>query len=584
MNNRILEIKHFLEKGDAHSALRLIEIAMLHGPDYKDQLLHFKGLAYAIMGDLKKSERYFRDISKAYQNPDFRNDYGLLLMLNQQYDEAGVQFLTCLDIDPLHVQAKANIKHLLEQKKDPHFTILTLEKVSEKCPGEFWINLELGNAFFDIEEFTRSIQYYRIATSIDPFDKRVKLNLAAALVESGAVNEAIAVLDDLISHDDKFAQAFYNRGHAYLQVGKYAQGLEDLTKAVEIEPDNALYHFAKGNAEQEHLDYESAISSYLKTIRLVPSFTNAKVNLALSKLSLGNYAEGFSDLEARWANLESYLDRHNLHVTRWTGQSLKGKKLLVINEQGLGDFIQFARFIPKLSQLECKVLLQIDQQFSRIIRSLPGDFEYVVRGEDAPKADYLVSVVSLPKILDIKKAEDLAGESPYIFPKDESVSRWKRDITGTGRKVGLFWRGSTPASKIYSRSMATRRVSLMDLLRAMPKSVDLFSIQLAPTEEEKRALLDFSVTDLSDQISDFEDTAAICANLDLVVGIDSSVAHLAGAMGKQGYVLLPYVCDWRWGVRGPKTVWYPSLKLLRQSETRDWKSVMLELEQELLKN
>lgn len=582
MNSRILEIRKLLEKGDSHSSLALIESTLPNYPRQKDALLHLKGLAYAIMGDTKSSERYFKEVSTDYLNGDFRNDYGLLLMLNQQYDEAAKQFLACLDIDPKHAKVRGNIKYLIEQTKDPRMKIRILEALSQKCADEFWVDLEMGNAFFDIEEYAQSINHYRRALLINPYDKVIKLNIAAALVESEAVNEAITVLDDLISIDNKFAQAWYNRGNAHIKIGNFKLGLIDFNKAIEIDPTNALYHYAKANAEQEHLDFQSAILSYEKSIQIDPNFTNAKVNLALSKLALGKYKEGFIDLESRWANLGEYLNRNNFRATRWTGQKLLGKQLLVINEQGLGDFIQFVRFIPNLNDLGCAVTLQIEQQFARIIRSLPGDFDLVFKGEDHLKADYFTSVVSLPLVVGIKKEEDVIDSPPYLFPQDESVLRWSKVITGTSKKIGLFWRGSTPAHKIYSRSMATRRVSLKDLLVAMPQNVSLYSMQLGPTVEEKKILFDFNVTDLSDQIIDFEDTASICANLDLVIGIDSSVAHLAGAMGKRGYVLLPYVCDWRWGVRGPKTIWYPTLKLLRQSEARDWKDVMLQLEEELL--
>ncbi len=407
------------------------------------------------------------------------------------------------------------------------------------------------------------------------------LNLLAFLyLQSGEFSKAVKTLERTAELNPESAAPLINLGIAHYQKEKYDKALDYLSRAVNTEPQNPLarYNYALALAESGKTD--ESIAQYEKAIEIKPDYYDAYYNLSMLYLLKKNYEKGFEYYEYRFKSNE--LKRKELEGKRWRGEDAKDKTLYVYSDQGFGDAIQFVRLLKLAKEKVGKIVLEVQAELLSLMKN-SGLADKVVptRPDFSPMSEFDIQIplMSLPYALKLTP-NSVPAEIPYIFSDDEKTERWKALLdAGDKLKIGIAWRGNPVYRKNHIRSANLKNFE--NLFRT--KNAVFFSLQKNPYEREREFLLANEAVDLSEYLRDFSETAAIMQNLDLIITTDTVIPHLAGALGKKTWTLLAKFPDWRWGSDGDATPWYPTMKLFRQSEQGDWKSVAERVETELSK-
>ncbi|CAA6605559.1 TPR repeat-containing protein [Rhodospirillaceae bacterium LM-1] len=352
----------------------------------------------------------------------------------------------------------------------------------------------------------------------------------------------------------------FDAAHALWKEGGHEQAAVLLDELSAKHPGNADLFSALGVCRFENGDYAQARQALERALSLDPDQGIAAYNLAHLLLLLGEEEKGFALYERRWASF-SRPAWHPSPQLAWDGEPLDGT-LLVLAEQGFGDMIQFARFLPLAAKRCQRLVLAAPPELKRLMAPISGVAQLVTAGEPLPPFDRFVMMLSLPHRL-----RSFGGQRPS--PPYLAASK-AMDLPGRGMKVGLVWAGRAAHSQDKQRSLDIQE--LAPLLKT--PGVDFFSLQLGQTPPP-------GATDLAPGIADFEDTAAVLAGLDLLISADTAPAHLAGAMGKPVWTFVTFVPDWRWGLGGETSDWYPQMRLFRQERPGDWQAPVLRMAQAL---
>lgn len=437
-----------------------------------------------------------------------------------------------------------------------------------------------GIALVRLGRRAEAVASYERAIALKPAYASAYNNLGNALNELERRTEALACFDRAISLRPEYAEACNNRGIVLGDLERHAEALASFERAIALRPDYAEAHYNRGNALRELHRHAEAVDSYERAIALKPDYASAHWNLADCRLLLGDFALGWKEYEWRWK-----LDQRE-HVKRdfpqplWLGaEPVAGKIVLLHCELGLGDTLLFCRYARKVAALGAKVVLEVQPPLLRLLADLEGVTEIVGSGAPLPAFDCHCPLMSLPLAFRTG-VHDVPAQVPYVRSDPGRVAAWQA-ILGEQRRsrVGLVWSGST-ALKNDRRSMA-----LAQMLPLVREWAEWVSLQKEVREDEKALLT--SRADLRHfgaELKDFADTAALVELMDVVVTIDTSVANLAGAMGKVVWILLPYdPHDWRWMLDREDSVWYPTARLFRQPAAGDWASVVRRVDEELVR-
>ena len=390
----------------------------------------------------------------------------------------------------------------------------------------------VGVAMQNMERFAAAEACYRRAFSLRNNDAGLLSNLASILRNQGKLAEAVRFSELAISQDKKQARIFFNAGHAYRDNGQ---------------PKKSLV-------------------CYEKTLKLDPTNAEALFDKSLAYLQMGDFKKGFPAYETRWG-MKS-LSRRNIPLPEWKGEALNGKAVFLQDEQGFGDVLQFARFIPELKKRGAgRIVLASRPELRRLMELMP-DVDQIVGRDDGPSPDCqcYAHLLSLPGIMKLG-TEDLSTHVPYLIAPPPSLP-----VPSDGRtKIGLVWAGQTLPKD--------RSVPLTSLLPLMGNPNHAFySLQVGPRSEDLKTFgADMFVTDLGPRLFDFAETAAALKEMDMVITIDTSMAHLSGGLGIKTFTLLLYTSDWRWFDKGENCPWYPTMTLFRQHRPNDWSGALNEL-------
>jgi hypothetical protein len=433
------------------------------------------------------------------------------------------------------------------------------------------------------------------------------MNLAVEKHKKGKLKEAEVIYRRILEKDLDNADARHLLGVIAHQTGRYEDAIKDINEAISIKEDASYYgnlamvydslkdmeksaeNFQKAlklnpNYRNAHLahynlgiffnnkgEFEKALQHYDKAIELDKDFFDARWNRSLVLLLLGRFEQGWKDYECRFKK-KSPVDSRKFVKPKWQGDKLDGKKILVVSEQGYGDNIHFIRYVPFVKNKGGYVIFECRKKLKTLFENIPEIDELVEKKDKGiPDIDYdfYVHLMSLPRIFNTT-LENIPSEVPYIKPDMEIVKKFNNNYFN----IGIVWSGNPQQAKNSNRSAPFENFKS---LKKIP-NVKLFSLQKGQDSEQ---LDNLGIIDLSDEINDFLDTAAIIENLDLVVSVDTSVAHLAGAMGKPIWLLLPFIPNWRWLLNRKDSPWYPSMKLFRQKKQGDWDAVFYEVGREL---
>lgn len=462
------------------------------------------------------------------------------------------------------------------------------------------------------------------ALRVNPGHAAVHNNIANALKALGRFEEAVAVYDNAIRLKPDYAEAFYNRANALTALGQTADALRDYQKAIDLKPDYAAAHCNLGLALQERNQPHAAIRSYDTAIALRPGYAQAyfnrgnalkllrRLNEACASYDLAirakpDYAAAYcnksyalllgGDLQQAWPLYEW---RWQLEPMRsslrdfgrplWTGaEDLRGKTIFLEAEQGLGDSIQFCRYIPLLAEMGAQVVLELPRPLLGLLSTLAGVTQIVERGQPMPPFDYRCPLMSLPLAFSTE-LHSIPGSGPYLFADDAKTRHWQEKIGPRHKlKVGLVWSGGHRPDQPAAWAIDASRNIPVDLFAQALQSVDadFFSLQKGdPAEADirQRAHLLWprgNFYNYTDALHDFSDTAALIAHMDVVLSVDTSTAHVAAALGKPTWILNRYDTCWRWLLDRDDSPWYRSVTLYRQAEDRDWALVLRRVARDL---
>jgi hypothetical protein len=395
---------------------------------------------------------------------------------------------------------------------------------------------------------------------------------ADSLKAEGRLDEAAEAYRRAFELSPTSADVACNYGAALAAVRRWDEACTAYRESLRLKPNVAGVHHNLGSALKALGRFDEALAQLGRAVELEPDYAAAQTLRALIYLLRGDLGRGFYEYEWRWKKKNAALPDYP--APRWEGSSLEGRTLLLQPEQGTGDMLHFVRYAPLLRRFGGRVVLGCSEPLRRLLASLPGVDEFATAGVAAPHFDVYAPLASLPNILGTT-LETIPADVPYLFADPSLAERWKSSITDGSQsdkpvKVGIAWQGSLKHPRDNERSVP------LELFRPLVEvpGVRLFSLQKGPGSEQLAAA-DWAgnVIELGSRCEDYADTAAAIENLDLVITVDTSVAHLAGAMGKPTWVVLPLVPDWRWMLARDDSPWYPTMQLFRQREDGNWGKV-----------
>lgn len=403
-------------------------------------------------------------------------------------------------------------------------------------------------------------------------------NRGTALKDLGRLVDAVTDYDRALSIKPDLVETWSNRGNALRDLGHLDEALASYNRAIEIRADFAEAWNHRGVALHDLRRLDEAVASYDRAIAIKPGYADAHWNLAICRLLSGDFGRGWHGFEWRWKSGWLQEARRDFSRPLWLGaEPLNGKTILLHSEQGLGDTLQFCRYARLVSAAGARVILEVPRTLSGLLGTLEGVAQCVTRGSSLPEFDCHCPLLSLPLAFRTDASSIPAG-SPYIQSDSARVAAWRDRLgAGTRPRVGLAWSGSAT-----HRNDRNRSIALEDMLPLLEDRVEWVSLQKEVREGDAGLLA--SRTDIrhfGDDLHDFADTAALVELLDAIVSVDTSVAHLAGAMGKSVLILLPFNPDWRWLLDRDSSPWYPTARLFRQPAMGAWASVVRAVREEL---
>lgn len=428
----------------------------------------------------------------------------------------------------------------------------------------------LGAIALQLEQYPQALEFLDQALRLVATEPSAWVNRGVVLNKLGRAQDALASYRRAVEVAPEFAPAWFNLGTQQKELLDFDEAVRCLRRCVEVDPRYAAAHFNLANTLHNLKRFDEAIAQFDRAIELGPDDGEARKNRSFARLMVGDFSGGFEDFEWRWTTPPLNKAWRDRSCPQWDGQqSLERKTILVHAEQGLGDTLQFCRYLPIVKSLgAAQVVFEVQRPLLQLMRTVEGADIVVPQGLPLPAYDFHIPLMSMPRALGTTPST-IPAPIPYIGAQPERLKRWLPYLTAQSFKVGICWQGSAKGAEVGKGIP----LSAFAPLSACP-GVQLFCLQkLDDTAERPGDSVDFPLTAFGpefDADTPFADTAAVMSDLDLVITTDTSIAHLAGAMGVPVWVALPYVCDWRWGPTSSRTAWYPTMRLFRQAERGSW--------------
>ncbi len=511
-------------------------------------------------------------------NPDLHFNIGCMFQKLGQAQAAAGCYWQALHLNPGYRRAWINLAIALAAQKEFAQGQACYERAIELDPGDAMAHFNLGNMHQEQGHLAEAIRCYRHSLALEPGNALTLYNLGSALRERQQLAEAADCLREVTLLRPDFGAAYSNLGVALQDMGKLAQAEAALRDALEIEPEQPTFHFNLGTILKDQGRPQEAIASYTRSVELDPANAQALCARGAALLQMGRFREGWLDYEHR-LRCPQFAPRLFAQPS-WDGSPLEDRTLLVHCEQGLGDTMQFIRYVKRyLADAESLVIAVQPALIPLLAQS--GFRSLVSKFEPLPPFDVCVQLLSLPRVFETD-LNNVPCDVPYLSATAEAASTWRDKLTPiVGRRIGIAWQGRVdyPADRLRSLPLA----SFEPLARL--RDVRLISLQAGAGTEQLAQVRDrFDVIDVGptlDAGGAFLDTAAVMKNLDLVITSDTSIAHLAGALGVPVWVALRVGPDWRWMLDRDDSPWYPSMRLFRQRRIGDWHEVFQRMAGEL---
>ncbi len=530
---------------------------------------HLLGITAIQRGDHQKAVEFLRQsITLDPTAEQAHNNLGIALAGLGRLDEAIASLRKATELNPGFAVAHYNLGSVLQRANRSEEAGDSLRRAIATKPDYFDAHFQLGNALSQQKQFEAAVASYQRAVELRPDLPPTHFGLASALKALERNDEAVASYRRALELKPDWAEAHNSLGNALAAQSHDDEAIESFQRALALKPDYADAHNNLGVALQKQNRIAGALLSYHRCELLRPDHADLHLNMALAYLVAGDFTNGWREYE--WRYQSKARPARKLPQPLWTGEDLAGKTILLHHEQGFGDTIQFMRYAPLVAARGARVVLEVQPGLARLAATLKGPAQVVAAGEALPPFDFHCPLLSLPE----RFGTDLASipvNLPYFALEAKAVARWHREIGDQpALKVGLVWAGNANHQNQSQRSLDLERlVPLLEL-----PGISWFSLQVGERAGDLARLPTGAIVDLSRGLTDFAETAAAIADLDLVIAIDTSVVHLAGALGRPVWAMLAFAPDWRWLLGREDSPWYPSVRLFRQPRPGDWDSVI----------
>ena len=562
-----------LQRGQQDLALASLDRAIRAYPAHFDAL-QLRGIVALQRGELDAAISFLQRASAA--NPSdagVRSNLGLALNGAGRANEAISSFKEAIRLQPDFPAAYINsslAKRTLGQLDGALSDLLRAASIS---PQSAEVKSSLGDLYQQRAQHADARLAFLEAVALDPRLLSTRINLSQSLIELGEYAAALDQLDAAIALDSSAFEAHLNRALTLFKLGRLPESEVSSQRAIQLQPGNALAHANYGATLEESLQIPAAMAAYDTALAINPGDAPVHVNKGILLLLTGAFSEGWRQYDWRWQDVAWLKGKPRFNQPRWTGDvSIGGKSILVHNDQGLGDVMQFSRYIPMMVAAGAQVTLEVPEPLVGLLARASTGAMCLRVGQSRPSFDLHTTFSDLPLAFDT----DLSSiPPPTRFNVDGSlVDDWSNRLGPKSRpRVGLVWQGNRQHKNDVNRSIA-----LGLLLPSLINTIEFVCLQNELNDSDQRLLSEFgAVRCFPSELIDFEETAALCSLMDVVVTVDTSVAHLAGSLGKTTWVLLPHLPDWRWLLDQTSTPWYQSMILLRQSTRGDWSPVLDQL-------
>ena len=533
--------------------------------------------------DLKQFDAALASCDRAIAlRPDYAEAYnnrGNVFQALKQFDAAVASYDKAIALRPDYGGAYNSRGNALQEIKQFDAALASYDKAIALKPDYAEAYNNRGNVFQLLNQFDAALASYDKAIALRPDYAEAYYDRGHVLQEVEQLDAALASYDKAIILRPDDAEAYYDRGNVLHDLKRFDDALTSYDKAIAFNPSYADAYITRGNVLKDIKQFDAAMASYDKAIALKPDYVLGQWNQSLLLLLLGNFDLGWEGYELRWQNESFTLPIRNFTQPLWVGKgSLAGKTILLHSEQGLGDAIQFSRYATRVSALGARVILEAGKPLLSLFSTLSGVSQWVERGSPLPSFDFHCPLLSLPLAFKTHR-DSIPSSVPYLFSDPEKVSRWQSRLGAKYKpRVGIVWSGSPTHKNDRNRS-----ILLSQLIKHLPDDCLYVSLQKEVRDTDKDVLgYRNDILHYGSELNDFSDTAALCELMDIVISVDTSVAHLAGALGKEVWILLPYVPDWRWLLDRNDSPWYPTAKLYRQEVIGDWDGVLEKVKSDLM--
>ncbi len=534
----------------------------------------------AAAGDWDRAAADYRcALERNPDHPEAWNNLGLALKHLARGDEALAALCRAVALKPDFSEAYNNLGNLFRDQGRLDEADRAYRRALALDPRNAGVLYNLGGVHLVAGRLDEARRAYEEAIALRPAFAMAANNLAVALNRLDQAETALAVLEKALALEPENAEIHNNLGIVLERLDRLDDALRHCRRAVALRPDSAEGYNTLGVALNATGRWAEARSAFTRAVRLKPDFSEARFNHGVACLLAGDFQPGWRDYESRFERPDwTHIHPHRYRLPRWRGEALTGRRIYIHDEQGFGDTIQFVRYLPRLKALGAFVVLETRKPLMPLLKDMAGVDRVVERpasAEPAASCDLFAPLMSLAGIFGTDDRH-IPAPIPYLKADSQRSQNFRRIAGEAGLRAGLVWSGSANHQQDRRRSLPLTAFACLAKIPA----VRLFGLQKGKGAEEVEAA-GFLETNLGDRFEDFADTAAAMEALDLVIGVDTAAVHLAGALGKEVWTLLPFAPDWRWGLSGTATAWYPGMTLFRQSKPSDWAGVMEQVAAEL---
>lgn len=578
-NELLLQAQSLQNSGQPLAAVAIFRSLVTRHPA-NAQLLYLAGTAEIQAGhDVEAINLLQKSLSLDPEQANAQSNLGVAFWNLRDFDHAEAAYRSAIRLKPDYAEAYSNLSMvLLDGFEKPEDALKMADHAIEILPDYADAHNNRGNALQALARFDEALKAYEQSLLIRPNYAFAHNNRGNALRKLDRLVDAVEAYQEAIHLKPDYAEAYCHMGCTLGELGMVSDARYFFQRALSIDPGFSKAHFNLAAIADKTNNRELALACLDRAIALDPDLLDAYWNKSLLKLLLGDFEEGFRLYEWGWKNKLRGSGR-GFKQPLWLGQEpLAGKRLLIHQEQGIGDCIHYARYVQLAVDMGAEVILETVAPLIPLLQSLKAPCTLVAVGNPLPEFDTYIPLMSLPLAFGTTLAK-MPPSEPYLFAEPKRITAWSQRLGKHSKpRVGLVWSGSTLHKNDHNRSMP-----LKDLLPLLSLPLEFHCLQKEIRADDLPCLAALPMINTHDSaLNDFADTAALVALMDVVISVDTSVAHVAGAIGKTVWIMLPAAPDWRWLLDREDSPWYPSARLFRQKQPGDWDDVVSQLRKALI--